>query len=178
MKIFISLQGHLVCRTNLLLGTAFNTSLEVTRPASVLDPTQLLSLNCFVLGDKPEQMFTVKIPKTDNVSTLKKLIKEEKARHFNHVDADSLVLWKSSIPFNRNLNEDVETLKLVNDNALLPVEILSNVFPSVLGNKTVHIIVDRLHSDEQHDSLGDLPEFRRTLWFLFLPQFLTLVQAM
>jgi len=34
-------------------------------------------LNCFVLGDKEDNVFTVKIPKTDNVNILKKLIKEE-----------------------------------------------------------------------------------------------------
>ena len=82
---------------------------------------------------------------------------------FNHIPVNSLVLWKSSIPFNRNLKEDVEALNLVDDNSLPPFEILSNVFPSVLGKETIHIIVDRPHSDEQRDSADDLPEIRRTL---------------
>ena len=40
--------------------------------------TQLLSLNCFIHGDDPERMFTVKILKNKNVSILKGLIKEKK----------------------------------------------------------------------------------------------------
>jgi hypothetical protein len=60
-------QKHLVRRTNLLLGTASNSSLEVTQPVPVLNHTQLLSLNCFVLGDDPKKIFTVKIPKSDDL---------------------------------------------------------------------------------------------------------------
>ena len=113
MNVFISLQRLLVCRTK-LLGTVSNTSLEVIQPIPALNPTQLLSLNCFVLGDDVENVFTVEVDKTKNVSILKKLIKEEKSPIFNHIPANSLVLWKSSIPFNRNLKEDVETLDLDN----------------------------------------------------------------
>ena len=43
-------------------------------------------------------MFIVKIPKTDNVSILKKMIKEENAPHLNHVAAKDLELWKVSFP--------------------------------------------------------------------------------
>jgi Crinkler effector protein N-terminal domain len=39
----------------------------------------LLSLNCWIIGDDPDRVFTVKIPQTKNVSILKKLIKEKKA---------------------------------------------------------------------------------------------------
>ena len=49
-----------------------------------------LSLNCLVLGDEPEKMFTVKISKTENVSILRKLIKEKAP----HVTASDLQLWK------------------------------------------------------------------------------------
>ena len=52
-----------------------------------------LSLNCLVLGDEPEKMFTVKISKMENVSILRKLIKE-KAPHLDHVTASDLQLWK------------------------------------------------------------------------------------
>ena len=162
MNVFISLQRLLVCRTE-LLGTVSNISLEVIQPIPALNPAQLLSLNCFVLGDHVDNVFTVEVEKTKNVSILKDRIKEKKSPIFDHIPSDSLVLWRSSIPFNRNLKEDVGTLNLVNDNSLPPVEILSNVFPTVLGKETIHIIVDRLHSDEQRDCAGDLPEIRRTL---------------
>ena len=55
-------------------------------------------LNCFVLGDKVDNVFTVKIPKTDNVSILKDEIKKKKAPHLNHVAASDLDLWEDSFP--------------------------------------------------------------------------------
>ena len=134
----MSLQRHLVRRTNLLLGTSSNTSLEVTRPVPVLDPTQLLSLNCFVLGDDLKKVFTVKIPKTENVSILKKLIKEEKAPHLNHVAASDLELWNVSIPMD---DDTEERLKNINNleplKSLLP---LSHVFPRV-EESHLHILI-------------------------------------
>ena len=60
--------------------------------------TMSLSLNCFVVGDDPDRIFTVQVPKTDNVSILKDLIKEEKAPHLNHVAASDLDLWKVDVP--------------------------------------------------------------------------------
>ena len=79
-----------------------------------------------------KKVFTIKILRTENVSILKKLIKDEKSPIFDHIPNDSLVLWKSSIPFSRNLKEDVEALNLGDDNSLLPVEILSHL---CLGKK-------------------------------------------
>ncbi len=57
-----------------------------------------LSLNCLLLNDDSTQVFTVKILMTDNVSILKKLIKEEKTRHLAHLDASDLILWKVRVP--------------------------------------------------------------------------------
>jgi hypothetical protein len=52
-------------------------------------------LNCLLLNDDPKrQFFTVKIPESENVSTLKKKIKEEKAPHLDHLAASDLILWK------------------------------------------------------------------------------------
>ena len=55
-------------------------------------------LNCFVLGDDKERVFTVKVPKTDNVSILKDEIKKKKAHLFSDVDASDLDLWKVNRP--------------------------------------------------------------------------------
>jgi hypothetical protein len=38
-------------------------------------------LNCFVLGDEEDNVLTVKIPKTDNVSILKDEVKKKNAPH-------------------------------------------------------------------------------------------------
>jgi len=51
-------------------------------------------LNCFVLGDDEERVFSVKISRNDNVGILKKLIKKEKSPHLNHIAASDLDLWK------------------------------------------------------------------------------------
>src|SRR6266699_3411019 len=63
-----------------------------------------LSLNSLVVGDDPDRTFTVEVPKNKTISILKKLIKEEKARHFEHVDASDLDLWQVSFPI-----DDLET---------------------------------------------------------------------
>jgi Crinkler effector protein N-terminal domain len=149
MNIFMSLQRHLVRRTNLLLGTSSNTSLEVTQPVPVLDPTQLLSLNCFVLGDDLKKAFTVKIPKTENVSILKKLIKEKKAPHLDHHAASDLDLWKVDLPLD---NDTKETLKNINNleslksarefgEELEPMVSVLTVFPDQPPLDRLHIVV-------------------------------------
>lgn len=52
------------------------------------------TLNCLLLNDDPTKVFTVEIPETKNVSVLKELIKEKKARQLAHLDASDLILWK------------------------------------------------------------------------------------
>ena len=112
----------------------------MTQPVFVLDPTQLLSLNCLVLGDDLKKVFTVKIDKTENVSILKKLIKEEKASRLKHVDASDLELWSVSIPTDDNA--DVERLKkhINNLEPLKPLLPLSVMFPCV-EKSHLHILV-------------------------------------
>jgi hypothetical protein len=55
-------------------------------------------LNCFVLGDDENKVFTVKIPRNDNVGILKDLIKEKNPHALNRVDAKDLDLWKVCLP--------------------------------------------------------------------------------
>ena len=66
-------------------------------------------LNCFVLGDKEDNVFTVKIPKTDNVSILKKLIKEENPHTLDRVDAKDLELWEVSFPIDDHASKKSQT---------------------------------------------------------------------
>jgi hypothetical protein len=104
---------------------------------TALDPTQLLSLNCFVLGDDLKKMFVVEIEKTKSVSILKDLIKGKNSSSFGNVDSKNIDLWNVSIPV-----EDVnERLKNINNleplNSLLK---LSHVFPHVEENH-LHIVV-------------------------------------
>jgi hypothetical protein len=71
---------------------------------------QLLSLYRFVFGDQLDQRFTVKIPKTENVSILKDLIKEKKASNLDHVSASKLILSQALLPVDDKLDTVARTL--------------------------------------------------------------------
>ena len=103
-----------------------------------LDSTQLLSLNCFVLGDDLKKVFTVEVQKDKNVSILKKLIKEEKACRLEHIDASDLDLWNVSILFNDDAGERLENID--NLEPLKPLLSLSQAFPHVEENH-LHVVV-------------------------------------
>ena len=66
-------------------------------------------INCFVLGDKEDNVFTVKIPKTDNVSILKGEIKKEKSHLLSHTDASDLDLWKVCRPIDDPTSKKPQT---------------------------------------------------------------------
>ena len=82
-------------------------------------------------------MFTVKIPKTDNVSILKSLIKKEKAHHLNHIDASDLGLWQVSFPIDDLHSKKPPTV----GPKMRPNRLLSEVFPSELDNNFIHVVV-------------------------------------
>jgi Crinkler effector protein N-terminal domain len=119
--------------------------LTVTRRVSI---TTMLRLFCYVRDDGYQNAFEVKIEEEESVATLKKFIKKEAAQTFRDMDAKSLVLWNKPVPFHRNLKENVDALSLGDDELLQPLDILSDVLPSVLEKQTVHIIVDRPPSSE------------------------------
>jgi Crinkler effector protein N-terminal domain len=79
---------------------------------------------CYVRDDDYRHVFEIKIGMEESVATLKEAIKEETSKTFRDVDAKSLVLWKASVLFDRNLKEIVEALNPVDDDALQPLEIL------------------------------------------------------
>ena len=139
MNVFISLQRLLVCRTK-LLGTVSNTSLEVIQPIPVLNPTQLLSLNCFVLDDDVDNVFTVKIEKTENVSILKDRIKEKKSPHFDHVAALDLDLWIVDLRLDDLGAEPVHVNDLGTSSKLSARRKLSTFFSGIVDDECLHII--------------------------------------
>jgi len=109
----------------------------VNQPVAAPDPTQLFSLNCFVLGGDSSEVFTVEILKTKNVSILKDLIKEKQSHRLNHVDASELILNQVSLPVDDGLEERLKQVDLAPLKPLLP---LSQVFPHVEEN-CLHIVV-------------------------------------
>jgi len=56
------------------------------------EPT--FSLNCFVLGDDPENVFPVDIQTTSKIGILKDLIKQKKSPRLNHVVASDLEVFQ------------------------------------------------------------------------------------
>ena len=55
-------------------------------------------LNCFVLGDDEDKVFTVEIARDKNVSILKDEIKKKNPHTLDKVDAKDLDLWKVCLP--------------------------------------------------------------------------------
>ena len=110
--------------------------LKEVKTAVALDSTPFLSLNCFVLGDDPDRTFTVKIPKVENVSILKDLIKEKKARHFDHIDASDLDLWQVSFPIDDLHSKKPPTV----GPKLRSNKLLSDAFPSELDINHIHVV--------------------------------------
>ncbi|KAG1870605.1 hypothetical protein DFJ58DRAFT_763762 [Suillus subalutaceus] len=104
----------------------------------------MFSLNCFVLGDDPKfHSFPIKIARTESVSRLKKLIKEEKRPEFDAVAADRLQLWNAANltvddTLESNVRRDIEH-KL----PLLPLAELSEVFSSLPEEGHLHVVVQR-----------------------------------
>ena len=75
----------------------FVTIVPATTILAAKDMSDMLNLNCWVLGDDPERVFSVKIAKSETVDALKDAIKEKKQNAFVNLDADSLDLWKVSM---------------------------------------------------------------------------------
>jgi hypothetical protein len=99
-------------------------------------------LNCCILGDyNPRRVFTVEIANNKTVSILQEIIKNKNKYAFEHVDADTLVLWKVSIPVDDNFKDSFNKHNFVEKRALVPVDRLSKVFASVPEEGHLHIVV-------------------------------------
>ena len=99
-------------------------------------PPLMLALNCFVLGETLQNIFTVKIDAAENVGTLKQLIKEEKKPAFDDVVADTLTLWRVSMPYS-----DINALaELPAGEALIPVKSYPKFFPTMRWERTLMLL--------------------------------------
>ena len=100
-----------------------------------------LQLNCLVFGDDITQVFPIKIANTESVGTLKDAIKDKKKPVLDHVTADSLALWKVSVPANRHLQQTLSAVNLTDETSLLSVDDLFDVFSDAPRHKHLHIVV-------------------------------------
>jgi hypothetical protein len=101
---------------------------------------RLLELNCFVQGDDRNQVFSIEIPNNKPISALKKAIKEEQKPTLDHVTADSLQLWKVSIPVDNNSRETLSQIVLRDEEAVSPVKRLTDVFSDRPKQGDLHVI--------------------------------------
>jgi hypothetical protein len=111
--------------------------LKEVKTAVALDSTPFLSLNCFILGDDSARTFTVKISNVDNVSILKKLIKDQNPSSLGNIDAKDIDLWQVSFPIDDLPSKNPPTV----GPKLRSEKLVSHVFPSDLDIYHVHIIV-------------------------------------
>jgi hypothetical protein len=61
-----------------------------------LNVSDILHLNCWILGDNTRRAFSVKIAQSEIVDALKDVIKNKKKHTFDAIDANLLDLWKVS----------------------------------------------------------------------------------
>jgi hypothetical protein len=109
------------------------------RPTITMSGT--FNLNCLVLGHDASHIFPIEIGENKTVGALRKAIKDEKRHAFQHVDADTLVLWKVSIPVSRSLADNLSKFDFVDEGSLLPVEELTDVFSGSPARRHLHIVV-------------------------------------
>ena len=119
----------------------------MTLVAIQLNPQPQFTLNCLVLGDDTSHIFPIKIAKSNTVGDLREVTKEKKSHTFQHVDTDTLVLWKVSIAINGNLAENFDP-DIINDDPLLLVDLLSDIFSNAHAPRQLHIVVQALPAGE------------------------------
>ncbi|KAG1776959.1 hypothetical protein EV702DRAFT_1104495 [Suillus placidus] len=99
-----------------------------------------LALNCLIKGDAPSHIFTVKVPATKEVYSLKKEIKHTKDDLFYDYDATCILPWKVYLPCDDKLEDNIKSLNLDKNQVLHPFTLLSDVFPTIPAPDHVHIV--------------------------------------
>jgi hypothetical protein len=130
--------------------------------------SKILELFCHILGDPSGRIFSIEIPNTKFVDSLKDAIKAKKSPEFNAFAADTLDLYQVSISI-----QDFDT-KLANARSpeavegarkLLPTERLRNPFSSIKEDH-IHVILQR-PKGECHKLLVD-PHRHLTILFVII----------
>ncbi|KAF9923555.1 hypothetical protein BGZ67_009766, partial [Mortierella alpina] len=121
----------------------------------------LLTLFCLVDGEGTCSAFSVKVPSSDTVDDLRKLIKAEKTNAFSDIDADQLTLWRVAHPvIAANKHQPVLLNAIDSPTELDPTDDISEVFEQQPPKKTIHIIVQRppqVHAPVPIRALSPLP---------------------
>jgi hypothetical protein len=110
-----------------------------------------LRLNCLVVGDIPDRMFTVEIPQVENVSILKDLIKEKNPSSLGNIDAKNIELWKVSFPVD-DLEKELGNINLAGYLKLSPPSKKLTTFFTNVADDYLHVIV-KAPGTSRHSSL-------------------------
>ncbi|GBB98781.1 hypothetical protein RclHR1_03320007 [Rhizophagus clarus] len=113
---------------------------------------KLIMLFCLIKGEKPEKAFKVFIKKDNDISDLKKVIKNEIPNDFADVDAKNLTLWKVNVSTTDKLKFEKLKTYISCNSAVEEVlngekiedatEEVEKVFNYPLGKKCIHIIIE------------------------------------
>ena len=107
---------------------------------SQMSDTDILTINCWIQGDRYSCAFQVKIPRNESVDALRVAIKATNPK-MKDINAHSLILYKVSIPFSPELAQDVARLGLDGLGLDNPFSKLSVAFDNELLDGYVHVVV-------------------------------------
>ncbi|OJA11766.1 hypothetical protein AZE42_06317 [Rhizopogon vesiculosus] len=113
-------------------------------------------LNCFVVGSDPKHIFSIEIPVSKTVYTLKTVIKEKRKPEFDDVDTDYVDIWKVDLPVDSTLECNLGSLKLDPRQRLFSVVRLSKLFLDLPETSHLNIVVQRAPSVPPNISLNCL----------------------
>ena len=133
-------------RLYLRLSDFFNTVCKLTRmrkgkKKATQSDSDVFRTNCWILDDKYDHVFAVKISRNEDVFALKVAIKAQMPNTLKDIEPFLLILYKISIPCTPQLPECITALELdkLKLNLLLK---LSKVLKDGLIDEVVHVVVE------------------------------------
>jgi hypothetical protein len=118
----------------------------LTPPCSFISMSNILEINCLVLGDNLSRLFTVEVPVGKNISALKVSILGANQHTFGHVDAKDLDIFQVSFPSNDVDTEfkrfhTEEDFKNASNRLSNPTTLVENVFEAPINKDYLHVVV-------------------------------------
>ena len=95
-------------------------------------------------GENANKIFPIEIKRSANVHELRRAIKLERLGCFQYRDeAVHLMLWAVSLPITHNIEETIVETSLLEDEKLLPVALLSDIFPDQPPRDHIHVVIKK-----------------------------------
>src|SRR5687767_11008952 len=98
----------------------------------------IITLCCFTLGDKPDNIFKVEIEKNEFVSNLKEEIKKKSSKFFATLNIDKL--WKVDIPLDEKNKLNIADINEFESEELDTTKKVIEYFSDELPDMHIHII--------------------------------------